>query len=145
MSLYHSTFRWFGAPSCKTTPVVQLTTVSTILTIACRTLYYRCSASQHTIKRWGFRSYFTIKVQRTLIGEQTPVYLPLPQCFMTARHQLAFIHFQSNISINFAVPRAFGLTHSLTSFGLSIGSWGLAMCVAVKSWHFISSFYYLFS
>jgi len=38
MTLYHSTFRWFDASSCKATPVVQLTTVSTILITACRTL-----------------------------------------------------------------------------------------------------------
>jgi|GEM_PF-2124596 len=37
MTLYHSTFRWFDASSCKATPVVQLTTVSTILITACRT------------------------------------------------------------------------------------------------------------
>ncbi len=31
--------------------------------------------------------------------------------------------------------RAVGQTHSLTSFGFSIGMWGLAMCVAEKGWH----------
>jgi hypothetical protein len=41
----------------------------------------------------------------------------------------------NQLAINFAVPCAFGQTHSLTSFGFSIGSWGLAMCVAVKHWH----------
>jgi len=37
MALYHSTIWWFNALSCKTTPVVQLTTVSTIFITACRT------------------------------------------------------------------------------------------------------------
>ncbi len=49
MALYHSTFRRFDALSCKTTPEVQLTTVSSILVAACRTLYCRCSASRHTM------------------------------------------------------------------------------------------------
>jgi len=31
--------------------------------------------------------------------------------------------------------RAVGQTHSLPSIGLSVGSFGLAMCVAVKRWH----------
>jgi len=35
------------------------------------------------------------------------------------------------------VSRAFGQTHSLTSFGYSVGSWGLAMCVTVKRGHYI--------
>jgi len=30
--------------------------------------------------------------------------------------------------------RALGQTHSLTSFGLGVGSCGLAMCVAVERW-----------
>ena len=34
-----------------------------------------------------------------------------------------------------SVCRALGQTHSLTSFGFSVGSWGLAMCVAVKRGH----------
>ena len=38
-----------------------------------------------------------------------------------------------------SVCRALGKTHSLTSFGCSVGSWGLAMCVAVKRW--LSCFY----
>ncbi|MBV2196697.1 MAG: hypothetical protein KUL78_09365, partial [Flavobacterium sp.] len=33
-----------------------------------------------------------------------------------------------------SVCRALEQTHSLTSFGFSVGSWGLAMCVAVKRW-----------
>ncbi|HBH24174.1 MAG TPA: hypothetical protein DDY13_12220 [Cytophagales bacterium] len=50
----------------------------------------------------------------------------------TACYQLAFIHF-NQLAINFAVSRAFGQTHSLTSFGRAIGfSSDLAMCVAVK-------------
>jgi len=31
--------------------------------------------------------------------------------------------------------RAVGQTHSLPSFGLSVGWCGLAMCVAVERWH----------
>ncbi len=47
----------------------------------------------------------------------------------------------NQLAINFAVPRAFGQTHSLTSFGRAVGFLSdLAMCVAVKRWHFISSF-----
>jgi len=56
MALYHSTFRRFDAPSCKVTPVVQLTTVSTILITACRTVFCRCSASRHTMKSCRLRS-----------------------------------------------------------------------------------------
>ncbi|MCK9436814.1 MAG: hypothetical protein M0Q12_06375, partial [Synergistaceae bacterium] len=41
----------------------------------------------------------------------------------------------NRLAINFAVPCALGQAHSLTSFGFSVGSWGLAMCVAVKRWH----------
>jgi hypothetical protein len=37
-ALNQSTFGWFDAPSCKTTPEVQLTTVSPILFTACRTI-----------------------------------------------------------------------------------------------------------
>lgn len=43
----------------------------------------------------------------------------------------------SLLAINFAVPRAFGQTHSLTSFGRVVGFLSdLAMCVAVKRWLF---------
>jgi len=43
-------------------------------------------------------------------------------------------------SLFFSVARwsicgAVGQTHSLPSFGSSLGSWGLAMCVTVKHWH----------
>jgi len=38
--------------------------------------------------------------------------------------------------------RAAGQTHSLTSFGFSIGLWGLAMCVAEKGWHSDSLFFF---
>jgi len=42
----------------------------------------------------------------------------------------------NQLAINFAVPCAFGQTHSLTSFGCAVGFLsGLAMCVAVKRWH----------
>jgi hypothetical protein len=42
----------------------------------------------------------------------------------------------NRLAINFAVPCALGQAHSLTGFGFSVGSWGLAMCVAVKRWHY---------
>jgi len=43
----------------------------------------------------------------------------------------------NQLAINFAVPRAFGQTHSLTSFGRVVGFLSdLAMCVAVKRWLF---------
>jgi hypothetical protein len=52
----------------------------------------------------------------------------------TRCYQLAFIHFQS-IIYQFAVTRAFGQTHSLTSFERAVGFLSdLAMCVAVKHW-----------
>ena len=39
----------------------------------------------------------------------------------------------NQLTINFAVPCAFGQTHSLTSFGRAVGFLSdLAMCVAVK-------------
>jgi len=42
----------------------------------------------------------------------------------------------NQLAINFVVPCAFGQTHSLTSFGRALGfSSDLAMCVAVKRWH----------
>ncbi|MFW6225109.1 MAG: hypothetical protein ACOC4B_02475 [Bacteroidota bacterium] len=47
----------------------------------------------------------------------------------------------NQLAINFAVPCASGQTHTLTSFGRGFGFLSdLAMCVAVKHWHFISSF-----
>jgi len=38
--------------------------------------------------------------------------------------------------VGFAVFGAVGQTHSLPSFGLRVGLCDLAMCVAVKRWHF---------
>jgi hypothetical protein len=39
--------------------------------------------------------------------------------------------------------RALGQTHSLPSFGLSVGWWGLAMCVAAMRWHLFLLYYWL--
>jgi len=49
--------------------VVQLTIVSTILTTACRTIFCRCSASRHTIKRWGLRATFLSAVTKVDAGQ----------------------------------------------------------------------------
>jgi hypothetical protein len=47
----------------------------------------------------------------------------------------------NQLAINLVASYAFGQTHSLTSFGSAIVFLSdLAMCVAVKGWHFISSF-----
>ena len=51
---------------------------------------------------------------------------------------LCFQSFSLSICYFVSVYRALGQTHSLTSFGFSVGSWGLAMCVAVKRWRFYS-------
>ena len=50
-ALNQSTFRWFDAPSCKTTPEVQLTTVSPILFTACRTINLPsfCFSAHHVV------------------------------------------------------------------------------------------------
>src|SRR5690606_34714888 len=41
----------------------------------------------------------------------------------------------NQLTINFAIPCAFGKTHSLTSFGCALGLLSdLAMCVALKRW-----------
>jgi len=43
----------------------------------------------------------------------------------------------NQLAINFAVPCAFGQTHSLTSFGRAIGFLSdLAMCMVAKDWHY---------
>ena len=78
MALYHSTFRRFDAPSCKVTPVVQLTTVSTILITACRTVFCRCSASRHTMKSLGIAGYYPVKPLRNLSGLQNLIFSTLP-------------------------------------------------------------------
>ena len=49
---------------------------------------------------------------------------------------LCFQSFFLSICYFVSVCRGLGQTHSLTSFGFSVGSCGLAMCVTVKRSHF---------
>ena len=61
MTLYHSTFRWFGALACTTTPMGQPYNWFPSSQLQHAERYScRCSASRHTARRGGLRA-FSIK------------------------------------------------------------------------------------
>src|SRR5659263_613984 len=57
MTLYHSTFRWFGALACTTTPMGQPYNWFPSSQLQHAERYScRCSASRHTTRRGGLRA-----------------------------------------------------------------------------------------
>lgn len=88
MTLYHSTIWWFDALSCKTTPVGQLTTVSTIFITACRTglLPWFCfSAHYEMLGTSELRTYQPIRTYQRAIH----LAYQYPPIFYTAYYLLA--------------------------------------------------------
>jgi hypothetical protein len=85
---------------------------------------------------FGISRRFPIKPLRCLI-RVPPLKLALSaKCFIYRVTNWPLFIF-NQLAINFAVSRAFGQTHSLTSFGRAFDFLSdLAMCVAVKRWHF---------
>ena len=86
---------------------------------------------------FGISKRFPIKLQLLLI-RAVPLDKPLSaKCFIHVVGCWCSVFPVIFLSICYfvSVCRALGQTHSLTSFGFSVGSWGLAMCVAVKRGH----------
>jgi len=83
---------------------------------------------------FGNSKHFPIKLQLLLIRAETLDKPLTAKCFIPVVSRSVFIFPVIFLSICYfvSVCRALGQTHSLTSFGFSIGSCGLAMCVAVK-------------
>jgi hypothetical protein len=77
VTLYHSTIWRFDALSCKMTPVVQLTTVSTIFITACRTylLPWFCFPAHYVLL--GIRKHFPIETLRAKL-EASPLKSSIP-------------------------------------------------------------------
>jgi len=90
---------------------------------------------------FGDSKHETVKPLQSLLG-LIPLKLALSaKCTIhdvTAWCSVIYVIFPS-ICYYFPVCRVLEQTHSLTSFGFSVGSWGLAMCVAVKRWHYFKN------
>ena len=89
---------------------------------------------------FGISKRFLINLLRCLLSVP-PLKLALSaKCFIYRVTNWPLFIF-NQLAINFAVSRAFGQTHSLTSFGRAVGFLSdLAMCVAVKRGLYVSLF-----
>src|SRR5690606_6485662 len=105
------------------TPVVQLTTVSTILTTACRTIFCRCSASRHTMKRWGLRASSLSAVTKANAGQNTScnhlnpnvLYMMLPAViyiFLSIKYSIHTQHFINVFNVLFLSSLIFSIQYS---------------------------------
>src|SRR5659263_576041 len=80
MTLYHSTFRWFGALACTTTPMGQPYNWFPSSQLQHAERYScRCSASRHTTRRRGFFSinYLRINIFLFLLSYPASTETPL--------------------------------------------------------------------
>ena len=86
---------------------------------------------------FGISKRFPIKPLQCLLNVPTLISALSAKCFIYRVTNWPLFIF-NQLAINFAVPCVFGQTHSLTSFGRAFGILSdLAMCVAVKRWHYI--------
>jgi hypothetical protein len=87
---------------------------------------------------FGISKRFPIKLQLLLIRAEMLDKPLTAKCFIHVVSRSVFIFSVIFLSICYFVSFycALGQTHSLTSFGFSFGSCGLAMCVAVERWLF---------
>jgi len=94
---------------------------------------FSIAANGCVYETFGISKRFSIKLQLLLIRAVPLDKLLTAKCFIhvVSRSVIFSVIFLS-ICYFVSVCRALGQTHSLTSFGFSVGSWGLAMCVAVK-------------
>ena len=98
----------------------------------------RVAGNGRVYETFGISKRFPIKLQLLLIRAETLDKPLTAKCFIHVVSRSVFIFSVIFLSICYfvSVCRALEQTHSLTSFGFSIGSCGLAMCVAVKHWLF---------
>ena len=113
--------------------------IITIVSV-CRLSFYTC-CQRLTI--WPVRDcgQFSIRLHEKL-KRATNLRIPLKPllAILCVTNWPLFIFNQ--LTINFALPRALGQTHSLTSFGRAVGFLSdLAMCVAVKRWHYLIAYF----
>jgi len=92
---------------------------------------FNLTANGWVYETFGISKRFPIKPLRCLLNVP-PLKLALSaKCFIYRVTNWPLLIF-NQLAINFAGPRAFGQTHSLTSFGRAVGFLSdLAMCVAV--------------
>ena len=119
MALYHSTFRRFAPPACTVRAEGQRTTVSSILITACRTLFCRCSASRHTIKRWGLRAWSLSADTKADAGQNTSIN-----------------HLNPNVLYMMLAVRAFYISFYKLSFSIN--------CYSIVDWCFQCVFIFRF-
>jgi len=105
--------------------------------LLCGWLFFQLAYNGCVYETFGISKRKSIKLQLLLIRAETLDKPLTAKCFIHV-----VVHWCSVFPVIFlsicyfvSVCRALGQTHSLTSFGFSVGSWGLAMCVAVKRGH----------
>ena len=92
---------------------------------------WRIACNGWVYEKFGISKRFPIKPLRCLLNVMTLNLALSAKCFIYRVTNWPLFIF-SQLAINFVVPRAFGQTHSLTSFGRAVGFLrDLAMCMAL--------------
>jgi len=102
-----------------------------------RNFFLIINGNGYVYETFGISKQFPIKLQLRLIRAEMLDKLLTAKCFIHVVSRSVFFSPVIFLSICYyvSVCCALGQTHSLTSFGFSVGSCGLAMCVAVKRGH----------
>ncbi len=95
----------------------------------------------YVYETFGISGSKPVKPLQFLLNVTTLKLAPSAKCFIYFVTSWPLFIF-NQLVINFVVHRAFGQTHSLTSFGRAVGfSSDLAMCVVVKRWNYLIAYF----